>query len=198
MLKRGVAHATRSFSQAQQVKQVMGVSSILPIKDVLSFSRTKKGEVACITGQTILEDAAFFLKRYNVAALLVVEPSHDHVQGHGNLLSNISRGDISGILTERDVARAGAPSYERRVTDIMSADLKWVTESDTVSRVACMMLEANIRHVPVFDNDSIKLVGFLSIKDVLHCCVYPEGEGNTAMKARDMIDMFDEGTFGRD
>jgi len=196
MLKRGISHVTRSFSA--QAKLVLGVSAVLPIKDVLPYSRTKKGAVACITGQTILEDAAFFLKKYNVAALLVVEPSHDHVQGEGNILSNISRGDITGILTERDVARAGAPSYERRVTDIMSSDLKWVTENDTISRVACLMLEKNIRHVPVFDNESIKLVGFLSIKDVLHCCVYPEGEGVVALKARDMIDMFDEGTFGRD
>jgi len=196
MLKRGVTIATRSFGA--QAKHVMGVSSILPVKEILPFSRTKKGEVACITGQTILEDAAFFLKKYNVAALLVVEPSHDHVQGQGNLLSNISRGDISGIITERDVARAGAPSYEKRVTDIMSSDLKWVTEADTVSRVACLMLEKNIRHVPVFDEESIKLVGFLSIKDLLHSCTYPEGEGKVAIKARDMIDMYDEGTFGRD
>jgi len=196
MLKRGISHVTRSFST--QAKHVLGVSSILPVKDILPFSRAKKGEVACITAQTILEDAAFFLKKYNVAALLVVEPSHEHVQGEGNVLSNISRGDISGILTERDVARAGAPSYERRVTDIMSSQLKWATENDTVSRVACMMLEHNIRHVPIFDEETIKLVGFLSIKDVLHACVYPEGEGVTALKARDMIDMFDEGTFGRD
>lgn len=196
MLKRGISHVTRGFGT--QAKQILGVSGILPVKDILAFSRAKQGEVACITSQTILEDAAFFLKKYNVAALLVVEPSHDHVQGEGNMLSNISRGDISGILTERDVARAGAPSYERRVTDIMSSNLKWATENDTVSRVACMMLELNIRHVPIFDKETIKLVGFLSIKDVLHSCVYPEGAGDVALKARDIIDMFDEGTFGRD
>jgi len=196
MLNRGISHATRSFSS--QAKHVLGISSILPVKDILPFTRTKKGQVACITAQTILEDAAFFLKKYNVAALLVVEPSPEHVQGEGNVLSNISRGDISGILTERDVARAGAPSYERRVTDIMSSNLKWATENDSVSRVGCMMLEHNIRHVPIFDEETIKLVGFLSIKDVLHACVYPEGEGDVALKARDMIDMFDEGTFGRD
>jgi len=196
MLKRAVSQSARSFSTT--AKQVLGVSAVLPVKDILPYTRTKKGEVACITAQTILEDAAFFLKKYNVAALLVVEPSHEHVKGEGNVLSNISRGDITGILTERDVARAGAPSYERRVTDIMSSDLKWVTASDTVSRVSCMMLDHNIRHVPVFDEEGIKLQGFLSIKDVLHACTYPEGEGNTAIKARDMIDMFDEGTFGRD
>jgi len=138
------------------------------------------------------------LKKYNVAALLVVEPSHDHVKGSGNLLSNISRGDICGILTERDVARAGKPSYEKRVTDIMSSNLKWVVEDETVARTANLMLEENIRHVPVFDKETIKLVGFLSIKDLLHACVYSEGEGDRALKARDMIDMFDEGTFGRD
>lgn len=74
-----------------------------------------------------------------------------------------------GLLTERDYARKvilkGKTSADTRVGDIMSTDLPRISPSDTLEQCMRLMSEANIRYLPVFENDS--LCGIISINDVV-------------------------------
>jgi CBS domain-containing protein len=74
-----------------------------------------------------------------------------------------------GLLTERDYARKvilkGKTSADTRVGDIMSTDLPRISPSDTLEQCMRLMSEANIRYLPVFENDSLS--GIISINDVV-------------------------------
>lgn len=74
-----------------------------------------------------------------------------------------------GLLTERDYARKvilrGKTSADTRVGDIMSTDLPRISPGDTLDQCMRLMSEANIRYLPVFENDS--LCGIISINDVV-------------------------------
>ncbi|NJD56681.1 MAG: CBS domain-containing protein [Nitrospirae bacterium] len=80
---------------------------------------------------------------------------------------------IAGIFTERDVVRAyigkmdrkfrEIPLRETMTTDIIVAELK-----DDLSDIMSVMVEKNIRHLPVVDeSDRGKLIGMLSIRDII-------------------------------
>jgi CBS domain-containing protein len=74
-----------------------------------------------------------------------------------------------GLLTERDYARKvilkGKTSADTRVGDIMSTDLPRISPSDTLEQCMRLMSEANIRYLPVFENDTLS--GIISINDVV-------------------------------
>jgi IMP dehydrogenase len=80
---------------------------------------------------------------------------------------------IAGIFTERDVVRAyigkmdrkfkEIPLREMMTTDIIVAELK-----DDLSDIMSVMVEKNIRHLPVVDeSDRGKVIGMLSIRDII-------------------------------
>lgn len=74
----------------------------------------------------------------------------------------------SGIISERDVVAAlaeGADARKLRACDVMSPDIAWVSSTDTISDVACRMLEYEVRHLAVKQGGSI--IGIVSMRDVL-------------------------------
>lgn len=74
-----------------------------------------------------------------------------------------------GLLTERDYARKvilkGKTSADTRVADIMSTDLPRISPADTLEQCMRLMSEANIRYLPVFEDDVLS--GIVSINDVV-------------------------------
>jgi CBS domain-containing protein len=76
---------------------------------------------------------------------------------------------ISGIISERDCVRkmdiAGRSARETRVVAIMTEKVMYVEASQPLEEVMALMIEKNIRHMPVMDGS--KLLGVLSIRDVL-------------------------------
>ena len=76
---------------------------------------------------------------------------------------------LLGILTEYDLVRKGvreALDMTRvNVADIMTRDLVTVSPKMDVFDALRVMMEADVRHLPVLDEG--KLVGFLTVKDVL-------------------------------
>ena len=77
-------------------------------------------------------------------------------------------GDMAGIVSERDVARAlanGADVDAERVSDVMSQSPRYATTSDCVGTALEIMLAAGIRYLPVFAEG--ELVGIVSIRDLV-------------------------------
>jgi CBS domain-containing protein len=102
---------------------------------------------------------------------------NDTVQHAAELMAEIDAGSIPvgeddrivGILTDRDialraVARGKAPD-QCRVRDIMSPDIKYVYEDESVDDLARNMSELQIRRLPVLNRDK-RLVGIVSLGDL--------------------------------
>lgn len=81
----------------------------------------------------------------------------------------MSGGKIAGILSERDCVRkgdvAGRSSRETRVVTIMTEKVMYVEGNQPLEEVMALMIDKNIRHMPVMDGP--KLLGVLSMRDVM-------------------------------
>lgn len=79
------------------------------------------------------------------------------------------RGDLAGIISERDIVRAVA-AHDCSILDepaetIMTRNVVTCAESDSVAAVMAVMTDGRFRHVPVMNNG--RLVGLISIGDVV-------------------------------
>lgn len=113
----------------------------------------KKGEdVYSIAPEASVFEALETMAKHNIGALLVM-----------------SEGSMVGIVSERDCIRKvelrGKSSKETRVREIMTSDVITVDCSQPLEECMSLMIERNIRHLPVYDGS--ELVGLLSVRDVL-------------------------------
>jgi len=78
-------------------------------------------------------------------------------------------GEVSGIVSERDVIRAlasqGAACLERPVSETMTRQVVSCQEADTLDELMAMMTARRFRHLPVVTDGA--LVGIVSIGDVV-------------------------------
>ena len=95
----------------------------------------------------------------------------------GALMVINDKGKVEGILTERDYARKvflkGRSSKETYVKEIMTSELFAVNPTSSVEECMALITEERIRHLPVMDGD--KLVGIISIGDVLKAIIEAQG-----------------------
>jgi len=118
---------------------------------------TKVGEimtrsVAVVQQDDSLQQAAQKMKTLNVGSLPVCD------------------GDaMVGVVTDRDIAvrgvAAGMVPQEARVSDVMTADVRWCSESDGVEQAMELMGEAQVRRLAVLDENR-KIVGVISLGDL--------------------------------
>lgn len=87
----------------------------------------------------------------------------------GAVLVRDAAGQVLGIVSERDIARAlpnhGARTLEMTAAQLMTQVLYTVTPHTTVPEAMALMTEQRIRHLPVLDKG--RLVGLVSIGDVV-------------------------------
>ncbi|RPJ22943.1 MAG: CBS domain-containing protein [Chloroflexi bacterium] len=119
---------------------------------VRDMIRRKGREVFTIApGATVL-DALEMMARHNIGALLVM-----------------SDDNMVGILSERDCIRKvelmGKNVKDTRVSEIMTGNVITVEASQPLEECMGLMIDKNIRHLPVFDDK--ELIGLLSVRDVL-------------------------------
>jgi CBS domain-containing protein len=112
----------------------------------------KGGEVLRVDAEASVFEAVQLMVEKNVGSLLVTE-----------------RGDITGIVTERDylrrVALEARTDRETPVREIMSSPLIVASPETTVDECMALMTDRRIRHVPVVDDGSV--VGVVSIGDLV-------------------------------
>ena len=74
-----------------------------------------------------------------------------------------------GLVTDRDIVlravAAGKPAASCIVDDVMTEEVHYCLEDDTVEDVAKRMGELGVRRMPVFDRNNT-LVGIISLDDV--------------------------------
>jgi CBS domain-containing protein len=105
--------------------------------------------------------------------VFAIEPDatvYEAMANHNTGALRVLRGDeMVGILSERDCVRKvdlqGKNVKETKVSDIMTAEVITVSCDQPLEECMSLMLDKGIRHLPV--NDGQKLMGFVSVRDVL-------------------------------
>jgi CBS domain-containing protein len=112
----------------------------------------KGGEVLRVDAEASVFEAVQLMVEKNVGSLLVTE-----------------KGDITGIVTERDYLRRvtleGPTDRETPVREIMSSPLIVASPETTVDECMALMTDRRIRHVPVVEEGNV--VGVVSIGDLV-------------------------------
>ena len=119
---------------------------------VRDMIRKKGSKVFSIAPEAIVLDALEMMAKHNIGALLVM-----------------SGEDQVGILSERDCSRKvelmGRNARDTKVSEIMTSDVVTVDCSQPLEECMSLMIDRNIRHLPVYDGK--ELMGLLSVRDVL-------------------------------
>lgn len=119
---------------------------------VRDMIRNKGREVFSIAPEASVFEALERMAKHNIGALLVV-----------------SEDKMVGIVSERDCIRKvdlkGRNVKETPVREIMTEDVITVDCSQPLEECMSLMIDRNIRHLPVYDGG--ELVGLLSVRDVL-------------------------------
>lgn len=119
------------------------------LRDII---RKKGGEVYSISPDASVFEALKLMADHNTGALLVM-----------------SGGKVEGILSERDCVRRvelhGRTAKDTTVSDIMTSKVLYAQVNQSIEECVAVMLDKNIRHLPVFDGD--ELVGLISARDAL-------------------------------
>lgn len=122
--------------------------------NVRQILQTKGDEIWFVTPETSTCDALAQLADRDVGALLVLDGEK-----------------LVGIISERDFVRRIAQDRSCRldapVSDIMTREVICVTPDHTLQDCMAVMTENRIRHLPVIDAGSERLVGVISIGDVV-------------------------------
>ena len=92
----------------------------------------------------------------------------------GAVLVRNAKGQIEGIFSERDFARAcsmnNTLSLDIPIKDYMSKRVICVNPQQTIENCLALMTEKRIRHLPVVDDE--KPVGLISIGDVVKAFIW--------------------------
>ncbi len=121
---------------------------------VKNLLESKGKDVVSIDAASSVEDAIRVMNGRKISAVMVT----DHC-------------DNVGIFTERDVVRCyvskegGKKFRDIAVKDAMTTDLIVAKMDDDLNQVMAVMVEKNIRHLPVIDGKDV--VGMLSIRDII-------------------------------
>jgi len=119
---------------------------------VRDMIRKKGSQIYAISPDATVFEALQKMAEYNTGALLVM------------------RGEtVEGILSERDCVRRldleGRTARQTKVSEIMTQRVIYVEASQPLEECMALMIDKNIRHLPVYDNG--KLLGLISVRDVL-------------------------------
>jgi len=119
---------------------------------VRDLIRNKGSEVFSITADVTVFEALKLMAQHNTGALMVVNGKK-----------------VEGILSERDCVRKvelmGKTAKGTTVGEVMTDKVIYVEASQPLEECMALMIDKNIRHLPVFDDK--ELLGLISVRDVL-------------------------------
>jgi CBS domain-containing protein len=137
--------------------------------NVATILKQKGRSVTTVPSTATLQEVAKRLAQRRIGALVVVG----------------ARGDIEGIVSERDIIRAlsetGAECLQRPAAEAMTRQVVTCQETDTLDELMAMMTQRRFRHLPVVTDGD--LVGIISIGDVVKHHVAEIEMEATAMRA---------------
>ena len=120
---------------------------------VTEILASKGTEVVTTNAEVTVEGIVRLLRAKNIGAVVVLE----------------EKGQVGGMLSERDVVRAlalhGEGALSMRVGDLMTRHVQTCRPDDDCREIMSLMTEHRVRHLPVVDGG--RLAGIISIGDVV-------------------------------
>ncbi|MDH3665820.1 MAG: CBS domain-containing protein [Paracoccaceae bacterium] len=120
---------------------------------VAEILKQKGQDVISVRSEESIETFAHRLRMARIGAMVVVDDA----------------GGLTGIISERDVvhglAEHGPRCLELNVGDLMTTRVVTCAPEDGIARIARLMTENRIRHLPVVENG--RLAGVVSVGDVV-------------------------------
>ena len=120
---------------------------------VTNILKSKGDSVISVAPDDTIGQAVEVLCRHRIGAALVKD----------------AKGDLVGILSERDIMRGVAAQavncLSLSVSELMTRALVSCRPGDSINDVMVLMTERRIRHLPVIEKE--QLVGVISIGDVV-------------------------------
>ncbi len=133
--------------------------------NVRNILQDKGRKIYAVNEDATIRQAVEMLKSHNIGALLVTD----------------NNGQLSGILSERDIIRRSLNQEtgfrDEHVSKSMTSDVVSVAPDIGINEVMEIMTNSRIRHIPVVENGDI--VGLVSIGDVVKRKI-AEAEGEAA------------------
>ena len=122
----------------------------MKVRDLLD---SKGKDIVSIDVDSSVDDAIRSMNTRKISAIMVTE-----------------QGKTVGIFTERDVVRSyittnGKSFKESKVREAMVTNLIVAVPDDELADISSIMVEKNIRHLPVLHNG--RVIGMLSIRDII-------------------------------
>jgi CBS domain-containing protein len=122
----------------------------MKVRDLLD---SKGKDIVSIDVDSSVDDAIRSMNARKISAIMVTE-----------------QGKTVGIFTERDVVRSyinsgGKNFKEVKVREAMVTNLIVAVPDDELADISSIMVEKNIRHLPVLHNG--RVIGMLSIRDII-------------------------------
>ncbi len=130
-----------------------------------------------ITQDKLVKDAAKLMTEKNISALPIVD-------GEGNLVGIITESDFVGSAVDiphalasikqlfnenfsggKNVEEICAKAKEKPLKDVMTKNVRTISESVSLTDVVTLMIEKELKRVPVVDGK--KLVGIITRKDIM-------------------------------
>lgn len=117
-----------------------------------TVSEIMTANVQVIRPDESLQRAAQLMDRLNVGSLPVCDGRR-----------------LLGMVTDRDITvrgtAVGMVPAQACVSDVMTTDVQWCTETEDAEKVMRTMAEAQVRRLPVVDGDR-DLVGIVAVGDI--------------------------------
>lgn len=136
-----------------------------------------------IADNATVQDAIDLFSYYRIGCLPVVDPA-------GHLVSFLSDGDVVGFISRRTRQQDRIPQifhatifeaddYYKRDEDIVkeletinvmycaTKKVQFAYEDDNLAEIAALMDNRRLKHVPVVDRKTNKLVGLLARRDII-------------------------------
>jgi CBS domain-containing protein len=108
---------------------------------------------------------------------VAVVQQDDTIQHAAQKMHNLNIGSLPvcdgdamvGVVTDRDITVRGVATgmipQESRVSDVMTADVRWCSATDSVEQAMELMGEAQVRRLAVLDENR-RIVGVVSLGDL--------------------------------
>jgi CBS domain-containing protein len=123
------------------------------VMNVAAILKQKGRAVTTASPTATLLEIAHKLAGKRIGAIVIVGP----------------RGEVAGIISERDIVAAlsthGPDCMMKPVSAVMTKQVSTCQETDTLEQLMAMMTARRFRHLPVVTDDA--LVGIISIGDVV-------------------------------
>ena len=124
----------------------------MKLKDLLEMKELKNRALVTVRPDETISGAVNKLVEHDLGSLAVCN----------------DKGELVGIITERDIARNCAINdgcANIRIQDVMSQEVATGNLEDDLDYAISLMKQKMIRHLPIVDNQ--KVVGMISMRDLL-------------------------------